>query len=95
MPKTVPDEVTDPDNRHRIRHDTISKAGSHPAPRQPTAPHRRRANLRRNCVILFIQDLDIRIVNATAELLRELVLDPSRDYQSTGAPKRHAERPRK
>ena len=40
------------------------------------------------CVILLIQDLQIRIVNAaTGELLRELLLDPSRDYQPTGAPK--------
>ena len=40
------------------------------------------------CVILLVQDLDIRVVNAaTGELLRDLILDPSRDYQPTGAPK--------
>ena len=40
------------------------------------------------CVILLVQDLQIRIVNATTgELLRELILDPHRDYQPTGAPK--------
>ncbi len=39
------------------------------------------------CVVLIVQDLKIRIVNAiTGELLRELVLDPNRDYQPTGAP---------
>ena len=39
-------------------------------------------------VILLVQDLDIRVVNATTgELLRELILDPNRDYQPTGAPK--------
>ncbi len=33
-------------------------------------------------------DLNIRIINAaTGELLRELVLNPDRDYQPTGAPK--------
>jgi hypothetical protein len=38
-------------------------------------------------VLLLIQDLHIRVVNAaTGELLRELVLDPSRDYQPTGKP---------
>ena len=38
-------------------------------------------------VLLLIQDLDIRILNAaTGELLRELVLDPTRDYQPTGRP---------
>jgi hypothetical protein len=40
------------------------------------------------CVILLIQDLYIRVVHAaTGELLRELVLDPTRDYQPTGTPK--------
>ena len=39
-------------------------------------------------VLLLIQDLNIRILNAaTGELLRELTLDPTRDYQPTGAPK--------
>jgi transposase InsO family protein len=39
-------------------------------------------------VLVLIQDLDIRIINAaTGELLRELTLDPTRDYQPTGAPK--------
>jgi hypothetical protein len=37
-------------------------------------------------VRLLIQDLDI--INATTgEILRELILDPTRDYQPTGAPK--------
>jgi hypothetical protein len=39
-------------------------------------------------VILLVQDLQIRVVHAiTGELLRELTLDPTRDYQPTGAPK--------
>jgi hypothetical protein len=38
----------------------------------------------------------IRVVHAaTGELLRELVLDPSRDYQPTGAPKGPTRRPPK
>jgi hypothetical protein len=38
-------------------------------------------------VRLLIQDLDITIINATTgEILRELVLDPTRDYQPTGRP---------
>lgn len=36
-------------------------------------------------VLLLVQDLEIRIINAaTGELLRELTLDPTRDYQPTG-----------
>jgi hypothetical protein len=36
-------------------------------------------------VLILTQDLHIRIIaKATGELLRELTLDPSRDYQPTG-----------
>jgi hypothetical protein len=39
------------------------------------------------CVILLVQDLQTRVINAaTGELLRELTLDPTRDYQPTGRP---------
>jgi hypothetical protein len=39
-------------------------------------------------VLILVQDLHIRIVHAaTGELLRELTLDPIKDYQPTGAPK--------
>ena len=38
-------------------------------------------------VILLVHDLDVRIVNAaTGELLRELAIDPARDYHGTGRP---------
>ena len=48
------------------------------------------------CVILLVQDLQIRVVNAaTGELLRDLVLDPNRDYQPTRAPKGPTRRPPK
>jgi hypothetical protein len=48
------------------------------------------------CVILLIHDLHIRVVNAaTGELLRELVLDPTRDYQPNRAPKGPTRRPTK
>jgi transposase InsO family protein len=41
----------------------------------------------RTHVLLLVQDLHIRIINAaTGELLRELDLDPSRDYQPLGRP---------
>ena len=36
-------------------------------------------------IILLIRDLDVRIINAaTGELLRQLTLDPSRNYQPAG-----------
>jgi transposase InsO family protein len=38
-------------------------------------------------VLLLVQDLDIRVVNAdTGELIRELVLHPDKNYQPTGKP---------
>jgi hypothetical protein len=38
-------------------------------------------------VLLLAVDRDVRIINAdTGELLRELVLDPTRDYNQTGVP---------
>jgi transposase InsO family protein len=41
----------------------------------------------RTRVLLLVQDLDIRIIDAaTGELLRELILDTSKRYQGTGQP---------
>ena len=40
-------------------------------------------------VTLLIQDLHTRVINAaTGELIRELIIDPTRDYQPTGRPPR-------
>jgi hypothetical protein len=39
-------------------------------------------------VLILVQDLNITIINAaTGQLLRQLTLDPTKDYQPTGAPK--------
>jgi len=89
MPKAVPGEVTDPITHDRIRHDIVDKAGSVTLRYRSRLHHigigRTHAG---TCVILLVQDLDIRVVNAaTGELLRELILDPNRDYQPTGKPK--------
>jgi hypothetical protein len=41
----------------------------------------------RTRVLMLFCDLDVRVINATTgELIRELNLDPSRDYQPTGRP---------
>ena len=38
---------------------------------------------------MLIQDLHVRIINAaTGELIRELTIDPTRDYQPLGRPLR-------
>ena len=42
----------------------------------------------RTDVILLVQDLHVTVVHAaTGEILRDLTIDPRRDYQPTGAPK--------
>ncbi len=89
MPKAMPGDSRDPDTHDRVRHDRVDKSGS------VTLRHRGRLHHigigrthEGTCVILLIQDLNIRIVNpVTGELLRELVLNPHIDYQPTGAPK--------
>jgi transposase len=41
----------------------------------------------RTRVLMLVHDLDIRVINAaTGELLRQLTLDPTRNYQPTGRP---------
>ncbi|MCD4536513.1 integrase core domain-containing protein [Nocardioides sp. cx-169] len=97
MPKALPGPATDPDTHERVRHDRVDKAGSVTLRHNSRLHHigvgRTHAG---TCVILLVQDLQIRIVNAaTGELLRELILDPSRDYQPTGAPKGPTRRPPK
>jgi hypothetical protein len=87
----------DPETHDRIRHDTVDKAGS------VTLRHNGRLHhigvgrtYEGTCVILLVQDLDVRIVNAvTGELIRDLILNPNVDYQGTGAPKRPTRRPQK
>ena len=95
MPRAVPDEVTDPVTHDRVRHDTVDKAGSVTLRYRSRLHHigigRTHAG---TCVILLVQDLQIRVVNAaTGELLRDLILDPHRDYQPTGAPKGPTRKP--
>jgi len=87
-PKAAPDTEPDNDTHNRVRRDRISKAG--------TVTLRIAGRLRHigvgrtyagTYVILLVQDLDVRVVHAaTGELLRELTIDPRRDYQPTGRP---------
>lgn len=96
LPKALPGPTRDPDTHDRIRHDIVDKTGSVTLRHNGRLHHigigRTHAGTR---VILLVHDLQIRVVNAaTGELLRELILDPSRDYQPTGAPKGPTRRPR-
>jgi hypothetical protein len=89
-PKAAPAPLSrDADSHERVRRDRIDESGvvtvRHACRLHHIGVGRTHA---RAHVLLLIQDLDIGVVHAaTGELLRELVLDPSRDYQPSGAPK--------
>jgi hypothetical protein len=83
MPKALPGPSRDAESHDRIRHDRVDKSG--------TVTLRVHGKLRHigigrthkgTHVILLAQDLNVRVVNAaTGELLRELAIDTSKDYQ--------------
>ena len=88
LPKALPAGTRDPDTHDRIRHDRIDQTGCITLRHAGRLHHIGIGRTHTGThVILLAQDLHIRIVNATTgELLRELVLDPTRDYQPTGRP---------
>jgi transposase InsO family protein len=88
LPKAFPASSRDHDTHTRIRHDRIDSTGVVTLRLAGRLHHigvgRTRA---RTHVLMLVDDLHVRIVNAvTGELLRELTIDPSRDYQPTGRP---------
>lgn len=83
MPKAVPDPSRDADTHDRVRHDRVDKSGSVTLRVAGQLRHigvgRTHA---RTHVILLVHDLHVRVINAiTGELLRELTIDTSKDYQ--------------
>jgi transposase InsO family protein len=86
-PKATPGSRT-ADTHDRVRHDIIDADGKvtlrHAGKLYHIGVGRAHARTR---VLLLVQDLHIRIIDAaTGELLRELTLDPARNYQPTGRP---------
>ncbi|MEU6778305.1 IS481 family transposase [Nonomuraea angiospora] len=87
-PKALPIGSRDADTHARVRHDRIDPSGIVTLRVNGQLHHigigRTHA---RTHVILLVDDLHVRVVNAiTGELLRELVLDPTRDYQPQANP---------
>jgi len=88
LPKATPSKDRTADTHDRVRHDKIDKAGS--------VTLRIAGRLRhigvgrtyaRTDVILLVQDLHVTVVHAaTGEILRDLIIDPRKDYQPTGRP---------
>jgi len=88
LPKALPGPSRDPETHDRVRFDRVDKTG---AVTLRVAGKLRHIGIgrthARTHVILLVQDLHVRVVNAiTGELLRELTIDPDRDYQPTGRP---------
>jgi transposase InsO family protein len=86
LPKASPTSDRSDDTHDRVRHDKIDSGGAVTLRLNGRLHHigvgRTYA---RTPVILLVQDLGVRIVDAiTGELLRELTIDPRRDYQPTG-----------
>jgi transposase InsO family protein len=88
LPKALPATSRDHHAHSRVRHDRIDDSGVVTLRVAGRLHHlgvgRTHA---RTQVLMLVDDLHVRIVNAaTGELLRELTIDPSRDYQPTGRP---------
>lgn len=86
-PKATAGDRSD-DSHDRVREDKVDKSGKvtlrYQGQLYSIGVGRTHARTR---VILLVQDLDIRIIDAAAgELLRELTLDTSKRYQGTGRP---------
>ena len=88
-PKAAPENGSRINDTHdRVRQDRVDKAGKitlrHDGQLYSIGIGRTHARTR---VTVLVQDLDIRIIDATTgELLRELTLDTTQRYQGTGRP---------
>jgi transposase InsO family protein len=83
------DPTTRIDTHNRVRTDRVDQAGSITLRVNGRLHHIGVGRIHyRTRVLILAQDLNIKIINAaTGELLRDFTLDPTRDYQPTGAPK--------
>ena len=77
------------DSHDRVRHDKIDTDGKLTLRVNGRLHHIGMGRtLARTPVIMLIHDLEVRVVDAiTGELLRELTIDPTRDYQPSGKPR--------
>lgn len=87
-PKAVPSTDRSGETHDRVRTDKVSKNGTVTL---RVAGRLRHIGIGRTHagtdIFLLVQDLHVRIINAaTGEILRELIIDPARDYHGTGRP---------
>jgi Integrase core domain len=82
-PRATPGDRTS-DTHDRVRRDRIDSNGTVTL---RVAGRPRHLGIGRTHVLLLVHDLHVRVIHAaTGELLRELTIEPSRDYQATGRP---------
>jgi hypothetical protein len=99
-PKAAPAARRDRHTHHRVRHDRIDTDGKVTLRVNGRLHHigigRTHARTHaRTPVLLLVQDLHVRVVSAaTGELLRELIIDPARDYQPIHPPSPKTTSPR-
>jgi transposase InsO family protein len=86
-PKAAPTGRTD--THSRVRHDHVDTAGTITLRVNGRLHHIGIGRIHAGThVIVLAHDLHVRVADAnTGELLRQLTIDPTRDYQPTGAPK--------
>jgi hypothetical protein len=84
-----PDPATRIDTHDRVRTDRIGETGNVTLRVNGRLHHIGVGRIHhRTRVLILAHDLNIKIINAaTGEVLRDFTLDPTRDYQPTGAPK--------
>ena len=87
-PKASPSTDRSSDTHDRVRHDKVDLRGTVTL---RIAGRMHHIGIGRTYagtdILLLVQDLHVRVVNrTTGELLRELTIDPRRDYQPTGRP---------
>ena len=86
-PKAVPTGAPIDTGHYRVRHDCIDPSGVITLRHNSRLHHiglgRRHAGTR---VLVLVRDLHVRVLTDTGELLRELTLDPTRDYQPQDRP---------
>lgn len=86
-PKAVPTGTPLDTGHYRVRHDRIDPSGVITLRHHSRLHHiglgRRHAHTR---VLVLVRDLHIRVLNTDGELLRDLQLDPTRDYQPQHQP---------
>jgi transposase InsO family protein len=85
-PKALPGERLD--SHYRVRTDRVDDTGSLTLRVAGRLHHIGVGRLHaRTHVLMLVQDLEVRIIHAaTGELIRQLTIDPTRDYQLRGVP---------